>query len=437
MTSPNSQELRIVEAFSSASVPERIIRESNIKELIRAMTTEQHDVQSRSRQLDELRQQHKEGNFLGNWWNDRGDKVQEAQLDLNKSIGRLTEKSSQLLIVNTAISKVLNDQQKILLQQQSLLKLQTDSLEQQNQKILDQQTLLEQQQREINKANRGLMEAKGLTQEQAQQLVGCVKQVREAESRISSANEALHQVFEQQLHRTTEEFLARMEGAFTEQQRRSYAFEQRLNASSAASAQQLQGMLEKAQAKAERNNQTVQQQITALTVARQQQVEEMKQQNESIDHLAISAQQLQDELKTATTAVAANIQLLEGQIASLTTSQRQQLEELEQQILQAKTEQSNHLRSELVRFTNENTVFQTRQSEQQQSEFKAVQQKLSLQDSAMQDLREEYQQKLDAAEVRQIAQQKNASRTRIMLGLVATLTMASLGWQAVVHYGLL
>jgi len=437
MTSPNSQDLRIVEAFSSASVPERIIRESNIKELISAMTAEQREVQSRSKQLDTLRQLHKEGNFIGNWWHDRGDKVQEAQLDLNKSIGRLTEKSSQLLIVNTAISKILIDQQKILLQQQNLLQLQTESLEQQNKKILDQQKLLEQQQREINKANSGLMEAKGLTQEQAQQLVGCVIQVREAEIRIDSANEALQQALEQKLYGATEEFLTRIESAFTEQQRRSDAFEQRVNASSAASAQQLQDMLEKAQAKAEKNYQTFQQQITVLTAAGQQQVEDMEQQNETIDRLATSTRQLQCELETATASVDVNIQELEGQITSLTTSQRQQVKEFKQQILQATAEQSHHLQSELAQFTNENTAFQKRQSEQQQSEFKTVQQKLCLQDAAMQDLRKEYQQKLDTAEARQIAQQKTASRTRLMLGLVATLTMVSLAWHAVVHYGLL
>ena len=65
--------------------------------------------------------------------------MQDAQLDLNKSIGRLTQTSSQLLIVNTAISKVLNDQQHILLEQQNMLKSQADTLGEQNNQILLQQ----------------------------------------------------------------------------------------------------------------------------------------------------------------------------------------------------------------------------------------------------------------------------------------------------------
>ncbi|AIJ09096.1 MULTISPECIES: hypothetical protein [Edwardsiella] len=397
MTSPNSQELSIIEAFSSATIPERIIRESNIKELINAMTAERGEVQSHTRQLDALRRQQKNGNFLSNWWNDLDDKVQEAQLDLNKSIGRLTEKSSQLLIVNTAISKVLSDQQRILLRQQNLLKQQTDSLEQQNQRILDQQILLEQQQREINKANQGLMEAKGLTQKQAQQLVGCVKQVREAESRISATSDALQLEVERRLHDAAEQYLAQLDSAITEQQRRSDAFERRATASAAESAQRLQDTLGNVLAEATQNHQEIQQQIVALTAT----------------------------------------QLRQG-------------EELKQQMQQMAAEQSQRLCSELARFAGENAAFQTGLSEQQQSEFKSVQQRLSLQTAAMQQqqqalnlgelrlqtLREECQQKQETAENQLIAQQKSADRTRLMLGVLATLTLASLGWQAAVHYGL-
>ncbi|WP_286785845.1 MULTISPECIES: hypothetical protein [Pseudomonas] len=186
-----SQELQIVQAFSSLEVPERIIRESNIKELLLGLSADQERVLSEADRLNRLRGEKKDGNFVGNWFHGRSDKIQEAQLDLNASIGQLTQKSSQLLVVNTAISKVLSDQQKLLLQQQNLLKQQADELVAQNQRILDQQVQLGEQQQAINAANQGLLEAKGLTQEQAQQLVGCVKQVREAEQRIDAANRAL------------------------------------------------------------------------------------------------------------------------------------------------------------------------------------------------------------------------------------------------------
>jgi len=82
------------------------------------------------------------------------------------------------------MATVLNDQQKLLIQQQYKLEEQAKLLFTQNEKIFEQQTLLENQQKEINKANQGLLEAKGLTQEQAQQLVGCIVKVQQAEKRI-------------------------------------------------------------------------------------------------------------------------------------------------------------------------------------------------------------------------------------------------------------
>lgn len=204
------QDLQIVEAFSSVSVPEQIVRESNIKELVKGMTDAQASVQSTTSKLERARREQKEGSALGNWWNDRGDAVQDAQLDLNKSIGSLTQKSSQLLIVNTAISKILYDQQSVLQQQQHVLKNQADTLAEQNGKIFRQQHLLEQQQQAINEANEGLLQAKGLTQEQAQKLVGCVRRVTEAERDIEQANQLLSDSVDHRLQVSSEDCLAQM-----------------------------------------------------------------------------------------------------------------------------------------------------------------------------------------------------------------------------------
>jgi hypothetical protein len=214
------QDLQIVEAFSSVSVPEQIIRQSNIRELVQGMTDAQASVQSTTSKLERARREQKEGNFLGNWWNDRDDAVQDAQLDLNKSIGSLTQKSSQLLIVNTAISKILHDQQGVLLQQQNILKGQTDTLQAQNSKILSQQRLLEQQQREINAANEGLMQAKGITQEQAKKLVGCVVRVTDAEKAIRQANQDLSQSVDLRLRESAQDYLVCLRQGLEERDQR-------------------------------------------------------------------------------------------------------------------------------------------------------------------------------------------------------------------------
>jgi hypothetical protein len=214
------QDLQIVEAFSSVSVPEQIIRQSNIRELVQGMTDAQASVQSTTSKLERARREQKEGNFLGNWWSDRDDAVQDAQLDLNKSIGSLTQKSSQLLIVNTAISKILHDQQGVLLQQQNILKGQTDTLQAQNSKILSQQRLLEQQQREINAANEGLMQAKGITQEQAKKLVGCVVRVTDAEKAIHQANQDLSQSVDLRLRESAQDYLVCLRQGLEERDQR-------------------------------------------------------------------------------------------------------------------------------------------------------------------------------------------------------------------------
>lgn len=209
MNTLNNQELQVVRAFSSVDLPEAIFKSSNIKDLIIAMAASQRTVGNQAEKLEQLRKEKKDANFISNYWHDRNDGIQEAQLDLNTSIGNLTQKSSQLLIVNTAISKVLSNQQQILLQQQNLLEQQTNELKNQNLKILDQQKELEQQQKEINAANQGLLEAKGLTQEQAQQLVGCVVRVTDAEMRIDLAN--------QELLNTVEQRYANLEHSLTDQ----------------------------------------------------------------------------------------------------------------------------------------------------------------------------------------------------------------------------
>ncbi|WP_349571634.1 hypothetical protein [Azotobacter salinestris] len=180
----SGQELQIVQAFSSAEVSEQIIRAADIKELVGGMLSAQAEVGRSAEELEQARREKKGGSLLGNWWKERGDKLLDAQIDLQKSIGSLSQKSSQLLIVNAAISRVLSDQQRSLLQQQSMLRQQADILEEQNRRILEQQ-------REIDTANRGLLEARNLGAEQTDRLIGSVKRLEQAESQMEALNQQL------------------------------------------------------------------------------------------------------------------------------------------------------------------------------------------------------------------------------------------------------
>lgn len=427
MTALNKQELQIIQVFSSVDVPERIIRDSNIKELLHSMTAEQEAVQSDAQRLERLRQEKKDGNFISNWWNDRDDKVQDAQIDLNKSIGRLTQKSSQLLIVNMAISKVLNDQQHTLLEQQHILKRQTDMLEEQNRKILEQQKLLEKQQQDINKANQGLMEAKGISQEQAQKLVGCVVRVTEAEKKIDVANEALRAALEQHMHDSVAQCIASLNSGFAEQAQRHTHFEQQIINAFSAQSQQAQAELE---------------------------------------HITAESAQLKSDLKTQ----------LESAIAVLD----QHREAFVQQLNSAFSTQSQHAKAELARFASEAAEFKADIEQQLQVHIQAILEKTAAQDAAAQQLREsisaqleKFQQDMVSAveqnvlalreEVKsveqkqeeiqqgqaealkraegqlaalQAEQQKSARSNRLAVVVVACLALVSLGWQVAQHFAL-
>lgn len=401
MNALNKQELQLIEVFSSVSIPEKIIRDSNIKELIQGMLAEQKAVETNATQLERLRREKKEGNFLGNWWDDRGDKIQDAQLDLNQTIARLTEKSSQLLIVNTAISKVLTDQQRILLEQQNILKQQTNTLEQQNRKILEQQNRLEKQQQDINKANQGLLEAKGITQEQAQQLVGCVKLVKEAENRISGANQALRSDVEQSLHDSVERCLGRLNSGFAEQEQRYEAFEQQVINGFSTQAQRAKETLE---------------QITAESALRKSAIQE--------------------------------------QLASTVATLEQRRQALEHQLTTAFSVQSNHTRAELARFASDIAEFKVDIREQLQACIQPLLEKLSVQATTAQQLHEavkgieqkqdaalnEQTQVLKAAETQlaalQVEQQRGARSNRLAVAVAAALALISLGWQVAQHFAL-
>lgn len=199
MSSLIGKEVQIVTALSSADLPEALIGDSCVKELIGAVMGSQQEAKSANDSLEKARREKNEQNMFSNWWNNTEDKVKDAQLNLTSSIANLNRHSSQLLIFNTAISKVLCDQQNILLRQQRLLEDQARELNLQNLQILAQQKSLEAQQIEIRSANQGLLEAKGVTAEQARELVGCVQRVESAEQRITQVNQQVLTAIEQYL----------------------------------------------------------------------------------------------------------------------------------------------------------------------------------------------------------------------------------------------
>lgn len=185
----------IVNALSDINLPRDLLESANISELIQNIHRAQIDTRNASEKLAHARQAQKDGNFIGNLWHNRSDVIKDANLDLSASLGNLTEQSSKLIVFNTAISKILMEQQNTLQLQQTQLHKQTAQLEEQQRTIENQQKEIYQahqklifQQEEINRANNGLMEAKGITKEQAERLVGVTKLAERLSEEIKNDN---------------------------------------------------------------------------------------------------------------------------------------------------------------------------------------------------------------------------------------------------------
>ena len=185
---PNSghkdKALEVVEIFSNIQVPQEIFNASSLKNILGEVSEAKKNAIAKGDDLSRALKNKEEASFFDKIFTNYDKDITASQISLNQSISQLTLRSTDLLVVNTYMATVLNNQQELLIQQQNKLEEQAELLFMQNEKIFAQQTLLENQQKEINKANQGLLEAKGLTQEQAQQLVGCIVKVQQAENRI-------------------------------------------------------------------------------------------------------------------------------------------------------------------------------------------------------------------------------------------------------------
>lgn len=190
-------EMQVVEAFSRISVPEDILRNSNVPQMVKDMRTTKKLMESSEEKLSQLRREKKDSNFLSNMWSDRDDQIEDAESNVNSEFRKLGALSANLLILNTAMAKIMNGQQGALQDQQSELEHQARDIEKQNSHIKEHQELLASNQREFSKAAQALAEAKGLTQAQASELVGCVRKVVDSErSMLESHGRLMAQVEE-------------------------------------------------------------------------------------------------------------------------------------------------------------------------------------------------------------------------------------------------
>lgn len=136
--SEQQRSLQIVQAFSEVDVPEALYKGSNVARLVQDLKETREGVKSSNDKLGRLRSEkenqawYKGLSLLGD---STAEKIEEEHLNLNRRMAVLAQHSSELLVVNTALSKVLCDQQQLLLDQQGALARQAEDIEDQNGRI--------------------------------------------------------------------------------------------------------------------------------------------------------------------------------------------------------------------------------------------------------------------------------------------------------------
>lgn len=267
-SSNNQNSLLIVKALSDIDISTNK-QFRNIEQLIIDVQNAGTKTQDAVKRAQVARSDVEDNGVISNWWNDRGDHLKRANENLAYAVADLSEKSSNLLIMNVAISSqlynqqqtlndqqsnikrqtdILSDQQTQLGSQQSIIKNQQDELSKANKKIEGQQEKLykqqkdieyqqniiqnqtnelaeqghkiytqqvqltdafnriELQQKEINKAHNGLLEAKGVSAEQASKLVGIVQTTELLEVKIKKENQVLTSNLLQKYNKLEDEF---------------------------------------------------------------------------------------------------------------------------------------------------------------------------------------------------------------------------------------
>jgi myosin heavy subunit len=192
-------EMHVVEAFSNLVVPEEVLRNSNVPKMVNDMRASQLKLESSEKRLARLREEKKDGNFLSNMWNERNDQIEDAESNLNGEFRKLGALSSNLLILNTAMAKIMNGQQRALQEQQVALNHQARDIKAQNGQLKEHQELHANTLREFTKVVEALKEAKSLTQTQAVELMKCAQKVADSEKNMLESHGRLMGEVEERL----------------------------------------------------------------------------------------------------------------------------------------------------------------------------------------------------------------------------------------------
>lgn len=131
----DSQQMQLVQALSSLGEVSELTTHTDVSAVLQNIKNAKKRLQETSNTLKDRRDKHANKS----WYNiisDTETPIRDAQYEMTAAMTELGKQSTELLLFNTAISKVICDMQGVLLQQQGVLDEQTQGLEKQNEAIL-------------------------------------------------------------------------------------------------------------------------------------------------------------------------------------------------------------------------------------------------------------------------------------------------------------
>lgn len=442
MGSFDEKSLVVVNAFSKVVIPKDIFESSQLHELVSNIQSDRKTVMSDVDRVERLRKEAAAGNLVSNLIKGRKGKLQDAQLDLNSSIGSLTERSAQLLVVNTAISKILMEQQEVLMRQQKILEDQAASIERQNKDIAEQQRTLKEEQQKTAKNTENLFRLNNTSSEQTEKLFEFVDRIEETEGRLERINQELTEALEKKVNESVAVCIGRMKEVADDFSAKYASFASDVRGELKAGVHKLEAEVSAQASTAEQFRSALEQRHGALelqlnnafsTQSQHAQAELERFASDTAEFKTSIGQQLQAHIQTVLEKTAAQDaaaqQLREAISAQLKKFQQDMVATVEQKVLAL---------HETVKGVEQ------KQETAQQEQTQALQAQRESLERSLQHLEADLSGKaeaLKAAEAQlaalQAEQQKGASSNRLAIAAVAILALGSLGWQVAQHFALL
>jgi hypothetical protein len=181
----------IVENMANISIPEEVMKKLDMGALLADFTEDYKSLDN----ISKARELHESRNILLQWFYE--DELKTAQLDSVQLQARYAKKIGQLMIISIAQSQALNEQQRIMSEQQTHIKKQAEDIHNSNILIQEQQTRLAEQQAALENLIKEFVLLKGLTTDEARRVILIATDVKKTKAELTSEFNALANRFEE------------------------------------------------------------------------------------------------------------------------------------------------------------------------------------------------------------------------------------------------